>query len=121
MDVTEIAINIPNDSISNKPDINDSNSVMSEVFGPRKQKDPVEQYDTNLHHSKINVMDSEIIDDVDSEFSMGTDRQGGIEIFAQSSTPVSIKSASVSLDYPSKSPRPVQPTPPILSSENELL
>ena len=72
-----------------------------------------------MAHSKLNVMDSEIIDDVESEFSEVTDRTSRLHV--QESTPVSGKSAAISLDHPPKSARPVQPPPPILSSENELM
>ena len=49
-------------------------------------------------HSKINVMDSEIIDDVESEFSLNTAEMPTGTIFAQTSTPASLKGYYVSAD-----------------------
>ena len=56
-----------------------------------------------MHVSKLNVMDSEVEDDVQSELSRGTDRPS--KTVAQESTPISRKSEVHNFNYPAKSER----------------
>ena len=119
-------INIPVKTIQNiNVAVSQNNAVDNDVIGPSFKQSMIidhEQHDEHFDNdgSKMNVMDSEIIDDVQSEFPSsscsaaeadsesgeGTDRphhQLKLKQFAQESTPVSNKSAAINL---SSSPTP---------------
>ena len=79
IDVTDISINIPVnrdklEGYETRKQLDDQNNE-EVVFGPRQRaEDLTEEEDENIRRSKLNVMDSEILDDVESEISRGTDR-----------------------------------------------